>query len=168
MNKFRIYLFLKNAGRLVQISSSTPYSQGVRIGGEGSRMITEWNIPEKPMEMETKVNWVHPQIQFLFSCSKKPYPLLISKHFYQEIFLPSFLLVIQVRTTQFSGNQWKKHYQNSHESQPLPPTKTVFKYSQVHPRIWKLPSPKEERRGWKWGWCLCLIVHSSMLYYHQS
>lgn len=70
MNKFRIYLFLKNAGMLVQISSSTPYSQGVHVGGEGSRMITEWNMPEKPMEMETKVNQGHPQIQSLFPAER--------------------------------------------------------------------------------------------------
>lgn len=40
MNKFRIYLFLKNTGTLVQISSSPSYSQGVHAGGEVSRKIT--------------------------------------------------------------------------------------------------------------------------------
>ena len=69
-NEQILNLFLKNAGMLVQISSSTPYSQGVHIGGEGSRMITEWNMPEKLMEMETKVNQGHPQIQSLFPAER--------------------------------------------------------------------------------------------------
>ena len=113
MNKFRIYLFLKNAGMLVQISSSTPYSQGVHVGGEGSRMITEWNMPEKPMEMETKVNQGHPQIQRKWIRVTLKYNLsfllketIPSSHL--KTILPgnilAFLLVIQVRTIQFSGN----------------------------------------------------------------
>lgn len=98
MNKFRIYLFLKNAGMLVQISSSTPYSQGVHVGGEGSRMITEWNMPEKPMEMEMKVNQGHPQIQSLFPAERNHTKTILPGN------ILAFLLVIQVRTIQFSGN----------------------------------------------------------------
>lgn len=164
MNKFRIYLFLKNAGMLVQISSSTPYSQGVRIGGE----ITEWNIPEKPMEMETKVNRVHPQIQSLFPAQRNHTLFSFQNSFTRKYSCLPFFWWFKSGLHNLEATNEKTTIKNSHESQPLLPTKTVFKYSQVHPRIWKLPSPKEERRGWKWGWCLCLIVHSSMLYHHQS
>lgn len=151
---------------LCKFLAQRPYSQGVHIGGEGSRMITEWNIPEKPMEMETKVNRVHPQIQSLFPAQRNHTLFSFQNSFTRKYScLPFFWwfksgLHNLVATNE---NSTIKILMKAKPRPPPPPTKTVFKYSQVHPRIWKLPSPKEERRGWKWGWCLCFMFNCSQL-----